>query len=212
MHVTIDPRPVPPVNHSFTTCTGRTSRVKPFTGRIRSTVLDKDGGASTSPFAASSLVSKKRKKRITTKQSSLPKCLISRVPLPLPSLQLELPNESHSSYAWPVILSMYHSDCTAKKPLEDKSHSTRYLFSRLRKEMVSSVILRVTEIINRIHFTLKIKTGTRIYLVNGIMHRPDRCQTSLKKSFNKSHRTLNATYHCLKTGTSSSLGLKINRK
>ena len=46
MHVTIDPRPVQPVNHCFTTCTGRTSRtsrVKPFTGRIRSTVLDKDG-------------------------------------------------------------------------------------------------------------------------------------------------------------------------
>ena len=45
MHVTIDPRPVEPVNHCFTTCTGRasrTSRVKPFTGRIRSTVLDKD--------------------------------------------------------------------------------------------------------------------------------------------------------------------------
>ena len=43
--VTIDPRPVRPVNHCFTTCTGRTSRtsrVKPFTGRIRSTVLDKD--------------------------------------------------------------------------------------------------------------------------------------------------------------------------
>ena len=48
MHVTIDPRPVQPVNHCFTTCTGRTSRtsrVKPFTGRIRSTVLDKDGNA-----------------------------------------------------------------------------------------------------------------------------------------------------------------------
>ena len=47
MHVTIDPRPVQPVNHCFTTCTGRTSRtsrVKPFTGRIRSTVLDKDDG------------------------------------------------------------------------------------------------------------------------------------------------------------------------
>ena len=46
MHVTIDSRPVQPVNHCFTTCTGRTSRtsrVKPFTGRIRSTVLDKDG-------------------------------------------------------------------------------------------------------------------------------------------------------------------------
>ena len=45
MHVTIDPRPVQPVNPCFTTCTGRTSRtsrVKPFTGRIRSTVLDKD--------------------------------------------------------------------------------------------------------------------------------------------------------------------------
>ena len=45
MHVTIDPRPVQPVNHCFTTCTGRTSRtsrVKPFTGRIRSTLLDKD--------------------------------------------------------------------------------------------------------------------------------------------------------------------------
>ena len=36
---------VQPVNHCFTICTGRTSRtsrVKPFTGRIRSTVLDKD--------------------------------------------------------------------------------------------------------------------------------------------------------------------------
>ena len=32
------------VNHCFTTCTGRVSRVKPFTGRICSTVLDKDGG------------------------------------------------------------------------------------------------------------------------------------------------------------------------
>ena len=42
MHVTIDPRPVQPVSHCFTTCTSRTSRVKPFTGRIRSTVLDKD--------------------------------------------------------------------------------------------------------------------------------------------------------------------------
>ena len=45
MHVTIDPRAVQPVNHCFTTCTGRTSRtsrVKPFTGRICSTVLDKD--------------------------------------------------------------------------------------------------------------------------------------------------------------------------
>ena len=45
MHVTIDPRPVQPVNHCFTTCTdrmSRTCRVKPFTGRIRSTVLDKD--------------------------------------------------------------------------------------------------------------------------------------------------------------------------
>ena len=42
MQVTIVPRPVPPVNHCFTTCTGRTSRVKPFTGRICSTVLDKD--------------------------------------------------------------------------------------------------------------------------------------------------------------------------
>ena len=45
MHVTIDPRPVQPVNHCFTTCTGRTSRtsrVNPFTGRICSTVLDKD--------------------------------------------------------------------------------------------------------------------------------------------------------------------------
>ena len=45
MHVTIDPQPVQPVNHCFTTCTGRTSRtsrVKPFTGRIRLTVLDKD--------------------------------------------------------------------------------------------------------------------------------------------------------------------------
>ena len=43
MQVTIVPRPVPPVNHCFTTCTDRTSRVKPFTGRICSTVLDKDG-------------------------------------------------------------------------------------------------------------------------------------------------------------------------
>ena len=45
MHVTIDPRPVQPVNPLLTTCTGRTSRtrrVKPFTGRICSTVLDKD--------------------------------------------------------------------------------------------------------------------------------------------------------------------------
>ena len=74
---------------------------------------------------------------------------------------------------------------------------------------MSSVILKVTEIINRIHFTLKIKTGTRIYLVNGIMQRPDRCQTYLKKSFNKSHPTLNATYHFLKTGPSSFTGLKI---
>ena len=31
------------VNHCFTTCTGRTSRLKAFTGRICSTVLDKDG-------------------------------------------------------------------------------------------------------------------------------------------------------------------------
>ena len=77
---------------------------------------------------------------------------------------------------------------------------------------MSSVILKVTEIINRIHFTLKIKLGNRIYLVNGIMQRSDRCQTSLKKSFNKSHPTLNATYHCLKTGTSSSIWLKIDRK
>ena len=74
---------------------------------------------------------------------------------------------------------------------------------------MSSVILKVTEIINRIHFTLKIKTGTRIYLVNGIMQRPDRCQTSLKKSFKKSHPTLNATYQFLKTGPSSPTGLKI---
>ena len=42
MYVTIASRPVQPVNHCFTTCTGRTSRVKPFTGRICSTVLDKD--------------------------------------------------------------------------------------------------------------------------------------------------------------------------
>ena len=45
MHVTIDPRPVQSVNHCFTICTGRTSRtsrVKPFTGRICLTVLDKD--------------------------------------------------------------------------------------------------------------------------------------------------------------------------
>ena len=134
--------------------------------------------------------------------------------MPLPSLLLELPIESHSSYAWPVTLSIYHFDCTAKKSPEDNiySHSTRCLFSRLRKEMVSSVILKVTEIINRILFTLKIKTGTRIYLVNGIMQRPDRCQTSLKKSFNKIHPTLNATYHCLKATTSSSMELKIDRK
>ena len=39
MHVTTDPQPVQPVNHCFTTCTGCTSRVKSFTGRIRSTVL-----------------------------------------------------------------------------------------------------------------------------------------------------------------------------
>ena len=39
MHVTID---LQPVNHCFMTCKGRTSRVKPFTGRICSTVLDKD--------------------------------------------------------------------------------------------------------------------------------------------------------------------------
>ena len=31
-----------PVNHCFTTCTSRTSHVKPFTGRICSTILDKD--------------------------------------------------------------------------------------------------------------------------------------------------------------------------
>jgi len=46
MQVTIVPRPVQLVNHCLTTCTartGRTSRVKPFTGRICSTVLDKDG-------------------------------------------------------------------------------------------------------------------------------------------------------------------------
>ena len=48
MHVTIDPRPVQPVNHCFTTCTGRTNRVKPFTGRIRSTVLDKDAATQAS--------------------------------------------------------------------------------------------------------------------------------------------------------------------
>ena len=36
----IVPRSVRPVNHCFMTCTGRTSRVKPFTGRICSTVLD----------------------------------------------------------------------------------------------------------------------------------------------------------------------------
>ena len=45
MQVTIVPRPVRLVNHSFMTCTdrtSRTSRVKPFTGRICSTVLDKD--------------------------------------------------------------------------------------------------------------------------------------------------------------------------
>ena len=45
MHVTIDPPSLRPVNHCFTTCTGRTSRtsrVKPFTSLIRSTVLDKD--------------------------------------------------------------------------------------------------------------------------------------------------------------------------
>ena len=46
MQVTIVPRPARLVNHSFMTCTdrtSRTSRVKPFTGRICSTVLDKDG-------------------------------------------------------------------------------------------------------------------------------------------------------------------------
>ena len=42
MPVTIVPRPVRLVNHCFTICTDRTSRVKPFTGRICSTVLDKD--------------------------------------------------------------------------------------------------------------------------------------------------------------------------
>ena len=45
MQVTIVPRPVRLVNHCFTICTdrtGRTSRVKPFTVRICSTVLDKD--------------------------------------------------------------------------------------------------------------------------------------------------------------------------
>ena len=54
MHVTIDARPVQPVNHCFTTCTGRTSRtsrVKPFTGRIRSTVLDKDAQTTDFHFA-----------------------------------------------------------------------------------------------------------------------------------------------------------------
>ena len=51
--------------------------------------------------------------------------------------------------------------------------------------------------------------GNRTYLVNGIMQRPDRCQTSLKKIIYKSHQTLNATYHCLKTRPSSSIGLKI---
>ena len=43
MQVTIVPRPVRPVNHCFTTCMGRMSRAKPFTSRIYSTVLDKDG-------------------------------------------------------------------------------------------------------------------------------------------------------------------------
>ena len=51
--------------------------------------------------------------------------------------------------------------------------------------------------------------GNRTYLVNGIMQRPDRCQTSLKKIIYKNHPTLNATYHFLKTGPSSSMGLKI---
>ena len=64
----------------------------------------------------------------------------------LPSLLLELPNESHSNYAWPVILLIYYSDCTASKSPEDNSHSTGCLFSLLRKEMVSSVILKVTKI------------------------------------------------------------------
>ena len=46
MQATIVPRPVQLVNHCFMTCTdctSRTSCVKPFTGRICSTVLDKDG-------------------------------------------------------------------------------------------------------------------------------------------------------------------------
>ena len=45
MQGTILPRPVRLANHCFTTRTGRTSRtsrVKPLTGRICSTVLDKD--------------------------------------------------------------------------------------------------------------------------------------------------------------------------
>ena len=64
MHVTIDPPPVRPVNHCFTTCTGRTSRtsrVKAFTGRIRSTVLDKDGySASKSGWDAKNWISSLR--------------------------------------------------------------------------------------------------------------------------------------------------------
>ena len=69
---------------------------------------------------------------------------------------------------------------------------------------MSFVILKVAGI-KRIHFTLKIEMGNRTYLVNVIMQRPDRCQTSLKNIFNKSHPTLNATYRFLKKGPSSSM-------
>ena len=48
---------------------------------------------------------------------------------------------------------------------------------------MSSVILKVTEIINRIHFTLKIKMGNRIYLVNGIMQRSDRSVQVVGRGF-----------------------------
>ena len=55
MQVTIVPRPVRLVNHCFTICTDRTgltSRVKPFTGRICSTVLDKDDSTVTALLEA----------------------------------------------------------------------------------------------------------------------------------------------------------------
>ena len=54
MQATIVPRAVRLVNHCFTTCTDRTSRVKPFTGRICSTVLDKDDVSRTFPAFSSS--------------------------------------------------------------------------------------------------------------------------------------------------------------